>query len=101
MRDSNAFNKKITLLRLEVAPGYNTSATEKARTVVWAKVYEPGVTTKMTALSTEEEIAQGVIMWRREYKDYTHAVIDGITYRIVQTGGTDNPLKIKLLLTRG
>lgn len=101
MRKNNAFNKRITLLRLTPQTGHGNSQTEAARAEVWADVSEPGVTTKMTALSVGSNVHYSVIMWRNEYKDYTHAEYGGKRYRITTTGGTDNPLKIKLLLERG
>lgn len=101
MRKNNAFNRKITLLRLEPKAGHTNTYTEAAKVTVWADVSEPGVTTKMTALSVGNDVEYSVIMWRREFKGYTHADYEGKRYKIAATGGTDNPLKIKLLLERG
>ncbi len=95
-----AFNKRITLLTLEPAEGRGKPA-EKARASVWADVSDIGVTTKLTALSAGEEVSFLVIMWRAEYKGYTHAEYGGIRYKIVETGAAANPLHIRLLLERG
>lgn len=98
---ADAFNKKITLLRLKAKTGHGGDSTEEARAAVWANVSEPGVTTKMTALSAGVDISYSVIMWRREFRDYTHAELENKRYRITETGGTNNPLTIRLLLERG
>lgn len=95
-----AFNKRITLLTLEPAEGRGEPA-EKARAAVWADVSDIGVTTKLTALSAGEEVSFSVIMWRAEYKGYTHAEYGGVRYKIAETGAAANPLHIKLLLERG
>lgn len=94
------FNKKITLLTLKAAAGRN-EAEETARATVWADVSEPGVTTKFAALSAGQEISFAVIMWRAEYKGFTHAEYGGKRYKIAQTGSAGNELHIKLLLERG
>ena len=41
------------------------------------------------------------VMWRREYRGFTHAEYGGVRYRIVQTGSAANTLQIKLTLERG
>ena len=40
-------------------------------------------------------------MWRREFRDFTHAEYGGVRYRIAQTGSAANSLHIKLTLERG
>lgn len=95
-----SFNKRITLLTLKPAQGRG-EPTETARAIVWADVSDIGVTTKMTALSAGAEVSFSVIMWRKEFKDYTHCDVDGIRYKIVETGAAANPLHIRLLLNRG
>lgn len=101
MHNRNAFDKRLTLLRLELIAGHRSNYAEKDRAVVWASVSEPSVTARMNALSVGEEISYSAVMWRGEFRDFTHAELDGVRYRITQTGGTDNPLKIRLLLARG
>ena len=95
-----AFNKRLTLLRIKPATGRHEPVTEESVTV-WADVSEPGVTTKMTALSVGQEISYTAILWRTEYKGYTHADYGGKRYKITDTGATDNPLHIRLILGRG
>lgn len=95
-----AFNKRIVLLALEPAEGRGEPV-ETARATVWADISDIGVTTKLTALSAGEEISFSVIMWRAEYKGYTHAEYGGVRYKIAETGAAANPLHIKLLLERG
>ncbi len=95
-----AFNKRIALLALKPSEGRGEPA-EIARATVWADISDIGVATKLTALSAGEEVSFSVIMWRAEYKGYTHAEYGGVRYKIVETGAAANPLHIKLLLKRG
>ncbi len=94
------FNKKITLITL-VSPTGRNEPRETAKANVWADVSDVGAVTKLTALTTGQELSLSVIMWRREYKGYTHAEYLGKRYKIVQTGSANNELYIKLLLERG
>lgn len=94
------FNKKITLLKL--APQSRTEKPlETARAVVWADVSEPGVTVKFAAMQAGQDVQFSVVMWRAEFKNYTHCEIDGVRFKIVETGAAKNALHIKLLLERG
>ena len=94
------FNKKITLLTLEPQSGAGDYK-ETARATVWADISDVGVTTKLSGLSVGQDISFSAVMWRKEHKDYTHAIYDGVMYKIVETGSAKNPLHIKLLLERG
>ena len=94
------FNRKITLLTLEPQSGYSEPA-EIARAIVWANISDVGATTKLAALQAGQAVSLAVTMWRKEYHDYTHAEIDGVRYKIVETGATKNDLHVKLLLERG
>lgn len=95
-----AFDRKITLLELKPQSRVEKPL-ETARAVVWANVSEPGVTTKFTALQAGQDVQLSVIMWRREFKNFTHCELDRIRYKIIQTGAAKNELHIKLLLERG
>ncbi len=94
------FNRKITLLTLVSAVGRGEPR-ETARATVWADVSDVGAVTKLTALTAGQELSLSVIMWRREFKNYTHAEYLGKRYKIAQTGSVGNELYIKLLLERG
>lgn len=95
-----AFNRKITVITLEPASGFNDSI-ETARAVVWADVSEVGVTTKFAAAQAGQSVSISVVMWRNEFRGYTHCEIDGERYKIAETGAAKNPLHIKLVLERG
>lgn len=95
-----AFYHKITLLELKPQSRVENPL-ERARAVVWANVSEPGVTTKYAALQAGQSVQFSVVMWRSEFKNFTHCEIDGVRYKIVQTGAAKNALHIKLLLERG
>lgn len=94
------FNRKITLLTLEPQKGYREPA-EIARATVWANVSDVGSTTKLAALQAGQTVSLAVTMWRREFRDYSHAEVDGTRYKIVETGSAKSDLHIKLLLERG
>ncbi len=95
----HAFNRKITLLTLAPQSGFSEPA-ETARAVVWADVSEPGVTTKFAAMQAGQTVSLAVIMWRKEFKGYTHCEIDGARYKIAETGAARKDLHVKLLLER-
>lgn len=94
------FNRKITLLTLEPQNGRYKPA-EIARATVWANISDVGATTKFAALQAGQAVSLAVTMWRKEYRDYTHAEINGARYKIVETGSAKNDLHVKLLLERG
>ena len=94
------FNRKITLLTLEPQSGC-TEPAEVARATVWANISDVGSTTKFAALQAGQTVSLAVTMWRREFRDYSHAEIDGARYKIVETGAAKSDLHIKLLLERG
>lgn len=95
-----AFNRKITLLTLKPQGGLKEPL-ETARANVWADVSEVGATTKLAALQAGQSVSLSVVMWRREFHGYTHCEIDGVRYKIAETGAARNELHIKLLLERG
>lgn len=94
------FNRKITLLTLEPQNGRSEPA-EIARATVWANVSDVGSTTKLAALQAGQTVSLAVTMWRKEYRDYSHAEVDGTRFKIVETGSAKSDLHIKLLLERG
>lgn len=94
------FNRKITLLTLEPQSGYSEPA-EIARATVWANISDVGATTKFAALQAGQTVSLAVTMWRKEFKNFSHAEVDGVRYKIVETGSAKSNLHIKLLLERG
>ena len=94
-----AFNRKITLLELAPQTGL-AEPQEISRAEVWADISEVGATTKFAALSAGQTVTLAVVMYRREFKGYTHCEIGGVRYKIVETGAARNELHIKLLLER-
>lgn len=94
-----AFNRKITLLELASQTGL-AEPKEISRAEVWADISEVGATTKFAALQAGQTVTLAVVMYRREFKGYTHCEIGGVRYKIVETGAARNELHIKLLLER-
>lgn len=95
-----AFNRRVTLLTLEPQSGLKEPL-KTARATVWADVSEVGVTTKFAALQAGQSVSLSVVMWRREFRGFTHCEVDGVRYKIAETGAAKNDLHIKLLLERG
>ena len=94
------FDRKITLQVHK--QGYGTAGTQVVSSErVWANVSDMGVTTKYAAEAAGKQAELQAVMWRNEFKDYTHAVIDNVLYKIVSTGRAENDLHIKLILSRG
>lgn len=94
------FNKKLTLLTLEYPPVRGEpKVTDSAE--VWADITEPGTVTKFQGLAAGYDIALTAVMWRREYRGFTHVEYHGVRYKISATGAAANQLHIKLSLTRG
>ena len=94
------FYRKITLLTLEPQNGYSEPA-EIARATAWANISDVGATTKLAALQAGQAVSLAVVMWRKEFRDYTHCEVDGTRYKIVEAGAAKIDLHIKLLLERG
>lgn len=94
------FNKRLTLLALRPSTG-RAEPLETARAVVWADVSDVGTVTKLEAMAVGLNLSLTAVMWRREFKSYTHAEYGGVRYRIASTGSAQNDLHIKLSLERG
>lgn len=94
------FNKRLTLLTLRYPTGHGEpDITDSAE--VWADVSDVGTVTKLEAMAAGINAELTAVMWRREFRDFTHAEYGGVRYRIVQTGSAANTLHIKLTLERG
>lgn len=94
------FNKRLTLLTLRYPTGRGEpDITDRAE--VWADVSDVGTVTKLEAMAAGINAELTAVMWRREFRDFTHAEYGGVRYRIVQTGSAANTLHIKLTLERG
>lgn len=94
------FNKRLTLLTLKSSAGRREPEVAES-SVVWADVSEPGTVTKFQGLAAGVDISLTAVMWRREYKDYTHAEYGDVRYKIASTGAAENSLHLKLSLERG
>lgn len=94
------FNKRLTLLALRSSTGRGEPL-EISRAEVWADVSDVGTVTKLEAMAVGLNLSLTAVMWRREFKDYTHAEYGGVRYRIASTGNAQNDLHIKLSLERG
>ena len=97
---AGAFNKKIKLLKLVAAAGRSEPKIADSAEV-WADVSDIGTVTKFEAAAVGINAELSAVMWRSEFKGYTHAEYGEVRYKIVQTGSAENPLHIKLTLERG
>lgn len=91
--------KKIKLLTLLPQNG-SAELVKQNEKLIWAEVNNIGVTTKFSAMSAGKEAELQLIVWGSEYNGQTHAEVNGVTYKITETGATDNGLRLKLLLGR-
>lgn len=96
------FNKKIILLKCPQQNG-RLPRTEEARAVVRGHADKPGLS---LVIETEQAGWQAeliVSIWRRDYEkdSFTHAIVDGTTYRIKRATAGDRQMIVRLLLTRG
>lgn len=91
--------KKIKLLTLLPKNG-SAELVKQNEKLIWAEIGNIGVTTKFAAMSAGKEAELQLVVWGSEYNGQTHAEINGIIYKITETGTTDNGLRIKLLLGR-
>ena len=74
---TNAFNKKIRLLALEPAPGLSEPEIIDSAEV-WADVSDVGTVTKLEAMAAGINAELTAVMWRREFRDFTHAEYGGV-----------------------
>jgi len=102
-----AFNKKINLLCIVPAPG-NKPPVVKSSATVWAEYDDLGVTTKLSAGAANTKADLQVVMYRREFESaqkreaaYTHVEVNGVRYKIQESGKAKNDLHIKLILSKG
>lgn len=91
--------KKIKLLTLTPQNGSAELVRQNEKTV-WAEVGNIGVTTKFSAMAAGKEAELQLIIWRSEYGGQTHVEVNGVVYKITETGAADNNLRVKLLLGR-
>ncbi len=91
--------KKIKLLTLLPKNG-SAELVKQNEKLIWAEIGNMGVTTKFAAMSAGKEAELQLVVWGSEYNGQTHAEVNGITYKITETGAADNGLRLKLLLGR-
>lgn len=91
--------KKIRLLTMAPQNGSAKLVRQNEKTV-WAEVGNIGVTTKFSAMAAGKEAELQLIIWRSEYGGQTHAEVNGVVFKITETGAADNDLRVKLLLGR-
>lgn len=95
------FNKKITLQNQKKKTGSSGGYDIVATADIWCEYVDVGSMVAFSALSAGITVTKQATMWRSEFKDYTHAIIDGVQYKIAQTARAKNDLHIKLLVSRG
>lgn len=96
-----AFDKKVTLQILKKKTGSSGGYDIIATADVWCDYDDIGSMVAFSALAAGVTVTKQITMWKNEFKDYTHAIVDGVQYKVNQTAKTKNPLHFKLLLVRG
>ncbi len=99
MKRKHAKNKKIDMLVVSSSP--RGEPVEQARVRVWADVFDAGAVTKFTAMQAGQIVSLCAVIYRAEFRGYTHCEVDGIRYKIIEHGAAESPLDIKLILERG
>lgn len=95
-------NNIVTLLQIMEGQGHYADDDILQSMIVWASVKDISTSTKINAQSVGIKADLSVHCWRKEFEKYpyTHIDIDGIRYKIISTGTSDNDLKVKLTVSR-
>lgn len=103
MRSTMTFRNKIVLQCREEAYGHSTEPDITAEKEVYGSVQLPSLSFQATNEAAGRKIDLSVHVWRSEFESghFTHAVINGTTYRINGTGAGMNDMYVKLSLERG
>ena len=97
----HAINHKVYLVQMEPAQG-RAAPVAKEEKLIYANVYEMSITAQAAQLQIGDRASYSMEIWRVDYRDYyTHAKVDGVTYKIDGVYRTDNALTYRLVLTRG
>lgn len=97
----HAINHKVYLVQMEPAQGRAAPVTKEEK-LIYANVYEMSITAQAAQLQIGDRASYSMEIWRVDYRDYyTHAKVDGVTYKIDGVYRTDNALTYRLVLTRG
>ena len=97
----HAINHKVYLVQMEPAQG-RAAPVVKTEKMAYANVYEMSITAQAAQLQIGDKASYSMEIWRVDYRDYyTHAKVDGVTYKIDGVYRTDNALTYRLVLTRG
>lgn len=93
------FKDRIKLLKLKRGTGSSGYSVECSR-VIWAKVSDVGITTKLSAEAAGKSAELQAYCHRKEAEGFTHAEYKGVRYRIDSTGAADNERHIRMILTK-
>ena len=95
-----SFNKKIKLQTLTQGNGHAGLSVD-SELEVWAELSDVGVTTKYKSEAIGRQADMTATTYRKSFANHTHALVDGVRYRITAAGKAENDLHIKLILARG
>lgn len=89
---TTTLDRIVTLQKRRQQQGRNSTAVIDAELQVYDAVRLPGLTFRSNMAAAGFEIDYTVILWRCEFQSdaYTHVIIDGDAYRIVNTGNGIN-----------
>lgn len=95
-------NKIIVLQKINASAGYGGRGSIAVSANCYAYVEEPSLSFKAALSAGGISVSLIVHLWRHEWvkQHYTHAVIDGVLYRIENAGSSVNDNFVKLVLVR-
>lgn len=89
----------IKLFNSKPGRGISQSQDTPKRTV-WADLYLAGIKTQTSMLAVNKSAEYVAEIWKKSYQNESHAVIDGVTYKVESVLPAKDKLRIKLLLAR-
>lgn len=89
---TTTLDRIVTLQKRRQQQGRNSTAAIDAELQVYGAVKPPGLSFRSNMAAAGFEIDYTVTLWRCEFQSdaYTHVIIDGDAYRIVNTGNGIN-----------
>ena len=84
-----------------IIPGKGVSQShETPKRMVKADVYLAGIKTQTSMLAVNKSVEYIAEMWKLSYKNESHAVFEGVTFKVSSVLPGKDKFRIKLLLTR-
>lgn len=93
-------NCRIGLYTIVQGQGISKPAETRKRWV-WADVDLMGINTQVYTATINKQVVKMAVVWKNAYKNETHVIFDGVSYKISNITPAENEMKLKLMLSRG